>query len=254
MLCPYCHSPLQENTVLTKSDQQAAIYECFTCGGHWSPRWLANDISLSQANNVDSITPQTGINPPESPRCPECQNRLSLIKHDSVPRGLHVYTCPQGHGNFFPKGELIQFKKAQEAKITYHQVWGIPIKSIFAVLLPVALVLSLAVGIPLTTRQVQQSAETRISADEVFSSPIITQIPPDSVSLSFSTTLTGSATITLYQNNQPINTYAASSTPTTIHTTTLKNLVPNLPYTFTITLETATDTIVSKPYSLSLSP
>lgn len=254
MLCSYCHSPLQSATILTKSDQEAITHECFTCGSHWLPRWLANDITLSQAINTDSITPQTKVAPPESPRCPQCQTRLSLIKHDSIPRGLHLYACPQGHGNFFPKGELIQFKKAQEAKITYHQAWGIPIKSIFAVLLPMLLVFSLAVGIPLVTHQVQQSTETRVAADQVFSRPIITRIPPDSASLSFSTTIAGVTTLTLYQNGQLINTYTPSDVPATIHTVTIKNLVPQTPYTFTITLKTSTDTLTSTSFPINLAP
>lgn len=238
--------------MLTKSEQQGLIHECFTCGSHWFPRWLANDISTSQAINTDSITPQTKITPPEFPRCPECQSRLSLIKHDSIPKGLHIYSCPEGHGNFFPKGELIQFKKAQEAKITYHQIWGVPIKSIFAVLLPVAIVMAIAAGIPLTTRQVQQSAESRIAADEVISTPAVTQIPPDLVTLSFTTNLTGTSSITLYQGDEPINTFTASATSSTVHTATIKNLIPNISYTYTVTLKTSTDTITSQHFPLSL--
>lgn len=254
MLCPFCNSPLQEAAVQTKQGEQSAIYECFTCGGHWFPRWLANDIAYSQAITVDAIAPQREITTPESPRCPQCQTRLSLITHDSVPRGLHIYSCPQGHGNYFPKGQLLQFKKAQEAKIDYHQAWGIPIKSIFAVLLPVAVVLGLAAGIPLTLNQLETSQEQRIAASDPINTPAVTQIPPDSVILSFTSKIAGITTVILYQNTQPVQTVLASQTPSTVHSATLKNLVPNVPYTYTITLKTGTEIITSKPFSLILTP
>ncbi len=252
MLCPYCNSPLQEAAILTKSEQHGIVHECFTCGGHWFPRWLANDISVSQAITTDAITPQTKIAPPENPRCPECQTRLSLISHDSIPKGVHVYTCPQGHGNFFPKGELLQFKKAQESKITYHQLWGIPIKSIFAVLLPVAVVLTIAAGIPLTLSQLSTSKESRVAADEIISTPAVTQVPPDSITLSFTTSQPGSSTIILYQNNLKIRTIPVSSVPLSVHIVTIKDLSPNTHYTYTITLTTSTNTITSKHFPLNL--
>lgn len=252
MLCPYCSSPLQTATVLTKTGEEAAIHECFTCGGHWFPRWLANDIAAAQAINVDSIAPGREITPPELPRCPQCQTRLTLLSGESVPRGLHIYACPQGHGNFFPHGSLLQFKKAQEAKITYHQVWGVPIKSIFAVLLPVAVVLGLLAGIPLTLRQLEQSQEQRIAAEDPIATPAITEIPPDSVIISFTTRVNGTATVTLYQNEVLIDTIVATTTPTNVHSATINDLIPDVPYTYVISLKTATDTIISRHYPLTL--
>lgn len=256
MLCPYCSHPLQQSTVTTKSDQQGIIHECFNCGSHWFPRWLANDITITEAKNVDAVLPQVTPTPPDQPRCPVCQNRLSLISHDPVPRGIMVWTCPQGHGNFFPKGQLLQFKKAQEAKITYHTLWGIPIKSIFSVLLPVIAVLAIAGGIPVTLRELARQQETRTRASSLTSTPVVTPLSLSSVLISFTTTSPRLATLTLYQNDQRLYDKPISSQPASTHQITLTDLDAAFFYSFTLTLidQQNNQSTTTQKYPIVLTP
>lgn len=234
MFCPYCQNPLKISYVNTKSDQQAEVHECLNCGGHWFPRWLANDISLNAAKNVDSILPHSQVPKPEQPRCPNCSNRLSLIQHDSVARGVTVWSCPQGHGNFFPIHELFKFKQAQEAKITYHQVWGIPIKSVFAVLLPAFAVLLIAAGVPVFMQQISTQQETRTKASQTIRTPLVTQLSPTSAIISFISTTPVTSQITIKLGTQTVLILPVSETPQTTHTITVDELQNKTQYTFTI--------------------
>lgn len=248
MLCPYCQQTLRPITIETKSDQQAEIHECLNCGGHWFPRWLANDVNLSTAKNVDAVIPQTTVEAPDQPRCPVCQNRLTLIQHDSVAHGIMVWACPQGHGNYFPLHELLRFKTAQEAKITYHQVWGIPIKSIFAVLLPVIAVITIAAGTPILLKNLQTSQESRTQASAIVKNPLATQLSENSVIISFTSTQPIFSEINLYQNDQLLSTQIVSPTVKTTHSITLTNLLPATSYTFTIKYSTPTGVINTTPH------
>lgn len=253
MTCPYCSTPLSPTEVHTKSDQIGEIHECFNCGGHWFPRWLANDITISEASNVDAITPTTVVQSPSQPRCPVCQTRLALIAHDPVPRGITVFTCPQGHGNFFPKGQLLQFKKAQDAKITYHTLWGIPLKSIFSVMLPVVAVLTIVSGLPLLVSQLQEATqETRTKASSLHSRPIVTQINPSDVIISFTSQTSLITSVSLYEDNQLLLTQIISSSPQTTHQIILRDLNSNFPYNFVInsTNPSNQQTITSERYPI----
>lgn len=237
----------------TKADQPAQAFECLNCGGHWFPRWLANDISLNVAKNIDSVVPQATVTTPQQPRCPECQFRLSLIQNDSVVRGVTVWACPQGHGNFFPIHDLFNFKTAQEAKITYHQVWGVPIKSVLAVLLPVVAVLTIAAGTPVLIRQVSQSQETRTQASLVIKTPLITQLTPTSTIISFTSTAPMITEITISQDDRVVFVLPVSDTLQTTHTITVTGLSSQIPYSFVIKYTDSTgQSNTTIPYPLTL--
>lgn len=236
MNCPFCSTKLQDIEVHTKDDQPGIISECFNCGGHWFPRWLANDITSIEAANIDAVIPKTSVNTPDQPRCPVCQTRLAQISHDPVPNGISVWTCPQGHGNFFPYKQLLQFKKAQEAKLTYHALWGIPIKSLVSVMLPVLAVLAIAGGLPLTIKEFQKGGENRTQASSIHSKPLITPISNTSALISFTTKTSHTSSLKLYQGTTLISQYSISLQPAINHQIVLEDLLPSTEYAFTITL------------------
>lgn len=220
--------------VSTKADQPSEVFECLNCGGHWFPRWLANDISLIEAKNIDAVVPRTPTSAPSEPRCPNCQFRLSLIQGESVVRGAAVWACPQGHGNFFPVHDLYNFKNAQEAKITYHQVWGIPIKSVFAVLLPVFAVIAVAAGAPAVVRILNTSQETRTQASAIIKTPITTQLSPTSVIISFTSSQPLITELTIYQGVNVTAVVPISTTLKTVHSATVSNLAGPGEFTYII--------------------
>lgn len=253
MLCPYCQNQLSPVPTSTKSDQESEVQECLNCGGHWFPRWLANDISLSEAKNIDAVLPKSQVTAPSEPRCPVCQFRLSLIQGDSVVRGTSVYACPQGHGNFFPLHNLYNFKAAQEAKISYHQLWGIPIKSVFAVMLPVIAVIAVAAGTPAVVQLLNTSQETRTQAAPVVKAPIATQLSVTSTIISFTSSQPLTSEVTIYQKGSVITVVPISTTPKTVHTTTISNLPGPGEFTYTIKYtNSAGVTTTTQSYPLTL--
>lgn len=244
MNCPYCQTPLQPNTLQDKNNEQVECFECFNCGGHWLPPLLANNITSTQAADLDAVIPKDSSAPTQA-RCPICQTRLSLISHDSVPQGVKIWTCPQGHGNFFPYKQLLQFKTAQEAKINYHTVWGIPIKSLVSVMLPVIAVIAVAAGLPLIIQKLQTGQETRTKASEIHSKPIVTRISQNSTLVSFTSKAPSTSTLMLFQNGVFVSKHIVAESATTSHKLTLP-IDADETHTFTISLtDPITGTITS---------
>lgn len=251
--CPYCKQELQPTKIKDRQDQEHEILECFGCGGHWLPKALANDLTTESTISIDAILPKITFTAPEEPRCPQCSTRLTTVKHDSVANGIKVLACPQGHGNFFPKGELIKFKKAQTAKITYHEIWGIPIKSVFSVLLPVVAFVAIAGGVPVLIQSIQTPQETRTKASSTYTEPLITTLSPTSAFISFQTTALQTSKLDLYQGDKLIKQYDVKNTPSKNHVLRVTDLEPNIVYSYKITLKNEAGKIEVTPlYYLNL--
>lgn len=240
MNCPICNEPYSTKEVPTEDNQLGVIYECFNCGSHFFPSLLANFISLETAKNLDSILPKVKLNlPTVTINCPVCEEPLTLIRDDSVPAQVAVFSCPQNHGHVFPLKQLYSFKQAQKAKINYYQVWGIPLKSALAVFLPVFVVFTALAVIPITLNQLKEKQETRVSAGSPINDPLILTPSPDQAVISF-TTKTEETTQLLLKSSQTSQRYQVSTTPRLTHTLTINNLEPNTRYTFTISSGDAT--------------
>ncbi|KKT88386.1 MAG: hypothetical protein UW88_C0011G0026 [Candidatus Collierbacteria bacterium GW2011_GWD2_45_10] len=181
MDCPHCHQSLSTLEIETSDGHPHSIEECLSCGGHLVEPYLANFLTLETARNVDSVIPKNRTTPIETPVCSKCGQTMPGIKDDSVPQTVTVFTCPNNHGDFFPKNQLFLFKQAQQSKIYYHKLWGIPLKSAFAVLIPVLIIFSLATLLPSILEQVSSTQETRIKASEILTPPLVTPISPTQV-------------------------------------------------------------------------
>ncbi len=236
MLCPQCNQPLHPTSVNTIDKQQTTIKECFNCGGHFLDSNSVNLISARTAKNIDSIIPKNKITHYNPLACPICKQTLVGIKDQAVPLNVTVYACPEGHGNYFPRLQLAAFKKAQSAKLNYLQIWGVPLKSAFAVLLPVIALFSAVSIIPLTINQLKQRQEARVSAGAIISTPIITPISSTQVLLSFTTKVPSQSKITLHGPDKTQN-LNISSKPKNTHIITLSALQPNSYYTYTLTIK-----------------
>ena len=76
-------------------------------------------------------------------------------------------------GIFFPEGTITQFKDAQEIKINYFKTWKIPLHSIYAILLPLLLIIILGSGLIATLFGIQRGSDVRIKAKETVSKPLL---------------------------------------------------------------------------------
>lgn len=234
MNCPLCKEPLSSLEIETTDGQSTSIEECLNCGGHFLPPVLSNFITSGTAKNIDSVVPKSNSVPTATPTCPFCYQSMGSIKDDSVPQTVTVFNCPNNHGDFYPKDQLLLFKKAQDAKINYHKLWGIPLKSAFAVIIPVLIVFTAVTIIPNLVGQLKLSQENRVKAGDILTTPLITPISPTQVLISFSTKNAVTTSITFTEGlNQTFN---VSISPETNHLLSVPNLVSQTTYKYFITL------------------
>ena len=238
MHCPYCDHDLQTITTTDKKGAELTLKECLYCGGHFVDSHSINSLPLKHAKTIDAVLPKGEVHPPEVPRCPVCNSRLSLIKSDSVAKGVYVWACPNGDGNFFSRGELLEFKHAQEAKITYHRLWGIPFSSITTVLLPVFIFITIASTAPSIYRRITNpKLETDTpEASANFSTPTLNPITDTSTLIYFTTTVPATTKLNLYQGGQLLDSITISPTDEFIHTITLNDVTFDGNFTYSISI------------------
>lgn len=249
MTCPLCQSDLSSIEIETLDGQTANIDECLNCGGHFLPPFLANFISQNTAKNIDSVLSKVTSVPTHSPTCPQCHQEMPSIKDDTVPNNVTVFKCPNNHGDFYPQGQLLQFKKAQDAKINYHKLWGIPLKSAFAVIIPLLIVFTAVTVIPNLINQMKYSQESRVKATDILTQPLITQISTSQILISFSTKNPAKTKITFTKGFT--QTVVVSSENDTNHILSVENLAPQTTYNYYITLDQNGKITTTNEYTFS---
>jgi len=249
MTCPHCNHPLSFIRVDTTDGQTQTVDECLNCGGHFLPPYAANFLSIETAKNVDSVLPKSNTVPATSPVCPKCGQTMSGIKDDSVPETVTVFTCPNNHGDFFPKNQLLQFKKAQQAKIYYHKLWGIPLKSAFALIIPLVIVFTAVTAMPTIIKQLGLSQESRVKAGDILTAPLITPISNTQVLISFSTKSPVIATVRFTEGLN--KTFTTSQTPQTNHLLNVDGLVSGTLYKYVITLNIKEKLTTTQEYTFA---
>lgn len=249
MDCPHCRQPLSTISIETSDGQTHPLKECLSCGGHFLEPYLANFITVETARNIDSVLPKTHAVPATLPICPHCGQTMSSIKDDSVPQTVTVFICPNHHGDFFPKDQLLSFKEAQQSKIYFHKLWGIPLRSAFAVLLPVLVIFSLATLLPSIIKQVSLTQETRIKASEILTPPLITPLSSTHVLISFSSFRPAQTTIRFTEGQS--QTYTVSASAQTNHLVSIEDLSPGTLYKYVITLNTGGQSVTTSEYTFS---
>ena len=236
MDCPHCHQPLSTIEIETSDGHIHFIEECLNCGGHFIDPYLANFLTLETTRNIDSIIPKSRAVTATNPVCSKCGQPMSGIKDDSVPQTVTVFTCPNNHGDFFPKNQLYLFKQAQQSKIYFHKLWGIPLKSAFAVLIPILVIFSLA-------------QENRIKASEILTPPLITTISSTQVLISFSTQKPARTSVRFTEGL--IKTFIVSTIPQTNHLLSVEDLPPGTLFKYVIVIDAGEKPVSTSEYTFS---
>lgn len=249
MSCPYCKQSLSTLEIQTTDGQTKNISECLNCGGHFIDSYTANFISIETARNVDSVLPKSTSLPALTPTCSICGQIMTSIKDDAVPQTVTVFSCPNNHGDFFPKGQLLLFKEAQQAKIYFHKLWGIPLKSAFAVLIPLFIVFTAVSVLPSVITQLQSSQENRVKASEILTNPLITPISNTQVLISFSTERPAKTTIKFTEGLD--QTFTVSEKPSTNHLQNVDNLQPGTLYKYVIIIDSNGRPVTTSEYTFS---
>ncbi|HOX96484.1 MAG TPA: hypothetical protein PLI45_03845 [Candidatus Woesebacteria bacterium] len=253
MTCPHCGSDLSYINIDTQDGQSKNIAECLNCGGHFLDPYLANFITAETAKNIDSVLPKSKTVPVSHPVCPKCGQTMSSIKDDSVPQTVTVFSCPNNHGDFFPKDQLIQFKKAQQAKIYYHKLWGIPLKSAFAVIIPLVIVFTAVAALPTIIKELGTTQESRIKASDILTSPLITPISGTQVLISFSTKNAAQTSLKFTEGDPEIlnKIFDISPNAQTNHLLNIENLQPGTLYKYVITIVVNGKTTSTEEYTFA---
>lgn len=129
MDCPNCNQKLDE---LSYDDQ--TILHCSVCGGSFFEENGINRINLKSAVELASKKIEDSISGNQK-FCPKDHAVLFPIKdNDSIPQNVTLLQCPSCQGVFTYPDDLVNFKRAQNAKIQYFKLWSKPVPSLKAVL------------------------------------------------------------------------------------------------------------------------
>lgn len=249
MTCPQCQLPLSHLNIEDVSGNPKVIEECLSCGGHFLENYLVNFISVETGRNIDSVIPKNPHVTLANPQCHKCGQAMFSISDDAVPKTVTVYQCPNNHGDFFPKGQLYLFKKAQQAKINYHKLWGIPLKTAFSVIIPVFVVFSAVTILPRVMTQLNTTQENRVKASEILTPPLTTPISDTQVLISFSTVRKVKTSLEFTKGlNKSI---VVSNIEDTNHLISLEDLPPMTDFSYYIIIETADQKIKTSEYGFS---
>lgn len=250
MTCPQCRNTLNVLQVITTDGKEKNIHECLECGGHFLDGYLVNFISTETAHNVDSVIPKKQNYNNLEIKCPHCGQSMFVLQDDEgIPQAVTVYNCPNGHGDFFPKGDLLYFKKAQEAKINYHKLWGIPLKTAFAVIIPLFVLFSSITVLPSIIREINTSKENRVKASELTTNPLITPLSDTEVLISFST-FNKVKTKIIFTSGLSKE-FTVSDTPDTNHLIKVSKLTPSTYYKYQIVIDPNSRNLTTNEFSFS---
>ena len=240
MQCPYRDDALSDRSVTTADGLTLRFAQCGSCKSYWIDGFDANYL---KSDLFTAASP--GESPPSDvmPCCPECGTALFPAAEESIPRSVTAYQCPRGHGYLFPRQELAKFKAAQEAKISYHRLWNIPLPDMKSVLLG-SLGLVMAIGLGITVFEMQKSRDIRSSAARAITSQTAS-VSVDTHSVIFSA-ITGFQT-SVVVHIEALNGFAQTmdTKDQTIHTLTVRD-VPNGTYEYYFTVAYAGDLVRSE--------
>ncbi len=167
------HCPNGDNLLIDKAPKHDGLtlhyLLCLSCGGIWVSSFDANylkyvDIPASQGESLRTQGLSLIL------LCPQCRKGLLRATGDNVPPDVVAYRCPDGHGYFFPAGELLKFKEAQEVKIEYHQKWHIPLASVASALLMTMTGLIISAGLIIGVIEGERQQTITSQAEEIIKS------------------------------------------------------------------------------------
>ncbi len=228
MRCPNDDAELIQHSHTDPKGLRITYSQCPTCGGTWLDAFNANYIKTDDIRTKEA--PAATLPKLIHPACPQCQEKLSIYHGENLPQDVQTWKCPNGHGYFFPKGELFKFKIAQEAKISYFKLWHVPFPAVASMLL-VSLVLAVSLGVTLTYVSRQQT--TLIQARE-FIRFQQAYVADRSVTVALTTTA-ATRVVTLHVGNWR---QQMQTTDHLLHTAFLTNLTPGTyEYYYTFTAE-----------------
>src|SRR3989344_8533641 len=189
--CPTCGKPLSKKTINTVGAGRLEVDYCANCGGIFFDQGEVNRLSKGATEDLVEETASHAAHTygQGTNTCPRCGASLRRFFGESVPDDVHVLRCPDCRGTWFDTDNLTQFKEAQQAKLNYFRTWKLPLPSLSAVLIPIALLITLTGVTLITVEQVKEGTYTQIRARDVLTTPtVIIGADNTAVTIIFTTT------------------------------------------------------------------
>lgn len=250
MLCPECNHQLLPVSI-KGAITDTTIDFCDHCHGIWTDEGETNYLDLKGLLTIKNGYP-TDFNKEDMPEyaCPKDRTRLARFNAESVPPDVYIFRCDKCRGNWFPRGSLFEFKQAQNSKLDYFKRWKIPLHSIYAVLLPVLVLVILGTGFWVTFFGIKQTQQTQTQAKDLISEPLILHSKPGTTLISFNTKESVTTKLKYWITEDQIEEIEISQTPDTNHTVTLNNLVIGQTYSIQLIVTSKTPPLVSPVHTL----
>lgn len=236
MLCPDCNHKLNPITLPTTKSKVALDY-CRFCAGIWTDHAETNFFDEKDLKSIKKILPKNPNTPKRGHHvCPHDRTPLEPLSAESVPKNTKVFHCNTCSGNWFPQGELQKFKKAQIVKVNYFKLWGIPLHSIYTVILPLLVLAILTTGMIGGIIGVQRRQTQQIQATDAINKPSVITISKTEVLIVFTTKTKATSQITYWKVKKEKITKSISTMPQTTHSIRLMDLEKG-DYSYTLSVQ-----------------
>lgn len=157
MHCPNCRHIL---TVINLEGIE--VDHCNSCGGSLFEANEINRISLKDAERLALIR-QTDVISGGEKISPRDGSILTRITNESIPQHVTLLSSESTGEVFAFAEDLVEFKKAQNAKVEYYKAWHIPMPPVASVLV-FGFALFAAASLAYMVTLVQQPTNTAIQA------------------------------------------------------------------------------------------
>lgn len=235
MTCPNGDGELVERTTIGENNLAVSYSRCNKCQSFWMESFAANFIKMP---TDETLTPVSS-----TLTCPVCTKKLIRSTGENIPDTVSVYHCLDGHGYFFPSGQLTAWKQAQKAKIAYHKLWHLPLPNVGSVLLTSILIAIIGGGLLAGFSAVREAQTYSLMAKETVTS---TKVFPNKTTQSALVSAQTNSNTVLTVHVPKHNNYRArmNSSDGLLHTLLIKD-VPTGTYEYYFTWDVANNTLTS---------
>jgi Zn-finger nucleic acid-binding protein len=240
MYCPECRQNLLTYNLTTLAGKKVSIEKCSHCHGFWLDHWEAGYLSKADVANLTAKDPheQFVVLASSARACPHC--RLPLVQDEKKKAdGLAVFNCTQCLGSWFPPGQLLEYKKAQEGSGFNQNLLKLPLKSITNIAFPALIFLILAISLPVGLKLLGSSKETRTQAGEKIQKIHVIPLSSTAVIVSFKTDSQSTSQVRFGLTPNTLTNEAFQATPSFYQQIKLENLNPSTTYYYQILLKDA---------------
>lgn len=238
--CPNC----QKNLTKVNFDSISLLH-CQNCGGSFFEENVINRISLSQAEKLakekksDFISNQIKL-------CPKDKLPMKIAQEEAIPQYVTLFRCPKCQGIFAGPNDLLNFKKAQKAKLSFFKIWQIPLPSLKSVLV-YGFLLAASLSFIYSYQVIKTNQSFKTQANEIVKSIKISRVNNSTVVYFITKTPVASKMIFLNKKTGQELIKIINEKPQTAHFLTIKDILPSSDILFQIIITQGKNQIKTAP-------